>query len=328
MRHFSAEVLIYWYLLCFCCHANSLQCGFKGTGTGSQLQTEPAVQENHKGLFFFPKVLYESGDLRIAIVFVVVTVFYLFPFFLCLVTDSAKVQTPRFTGSFTLCFSETRPGPSDLLLPSPPPPILLVVDWIFFIFYIISWICRSSCLTRKGILFKSQRCAWASEVLLQTGRWTPAANRILSFLWRCKCTLPKQENSNIPSSMAAASAPPDWNGSFAEPQQTPVPLLLPPARADGVGNCRVSAGLQAEAMGADIPAPPNTRRVRRRTLVWALYTQFNVQAACCCEEPVPGCRGSVSKTFSFGSILNAVTCLRFFRCHLTVSWVVAICSAL
>lgn len=49
--------------------------------------------------------------------------------------------------------------------------------------------------------------------------------------------------------------PPDWDGSFAEPQQTPVPSLLPPARADGVGNCRVSAGLQTEAMGADIPEP-------------------------------------------------------------------------
>lgn len=46
---------------------------------------------------------------------------------------------------------------------------------------------------------------------------------------------------------------PNINGSFADPQQTPVPLLLPPARADGAGSCRVSAGLQTE--GADISDP-------------------------------------------------------------------------
>lgn len=107
MRHFSAEVLIYWYLLCFCCHANSRQRGFKATASGPRLRRLDSVQENHKGLFFFLKVLDESGAWRIAIVFVVVTVFYLFIFLLCLVTDGAKVQTPRFTGSFTVCFSET-----------------------------------------------------------------------------------------------------------------------------------------------------------------------------------------------------------------------------
>lgn len=52
--------------------------GFKGTEAA---QTGLAGQENHKGLFFFLKVLYESGDFRIGIVFVVVTVFYLFSLF-------------------------------------------------------------------------------------------------------------------------------------------------------------------------------------------------------------------------------------------------------